>query len=390
MDLLIDFYKELDTLNLIIFWGIIIVIILVIILIIILICKKRKQKNIEDNNHDNHSLGEIPIKKETIDILPTSEIKQEEISSVVLLHEENKISEEPIRKLSNLEEQQTLFPENNILKEKQENNTFPKMENNGINEVTQTNSEKKITSPIEIPSKPYQKNVLREMSLSQTSPIGINRYVPQENNKDKMIKDLDEALNNKDFINASNEIEIKNNKTNNYIEKTNEEQKNLNTETKIYSNNQIKEEIPAQTKENQRKIINESKNGYTEFSTPARDLLINNSIINDNTKISDSEKYLEEVSKKLSNAEIPSEIERTIYEIKQEEDAIISYKELMEKKDSIQTIDEEDAIISIEELMNKNLQKVDESKEESKLYNINEEEANENFIKELKQFRNDL
>jgi len=390
MDLLIDFYKELDTLNLIIFWGIIIVIILVIILIIILICKKRKQKNIEDNNHDNHSLGEIPIKKETIDILPTSEIKQEEISSVVLLHEENKISEEPIRKLSNIEEQQTLFPENNILKEKQENNTFSKMENNGVNEVTQTNSEKKITSPIEIPSKPYQKNVLREMSLSQTSPIGINRYVPQENNKDKMIKDLDEALNNKDFINASNEIEIKNNKTNNYIEKTNEKQKNLNTETKIYSNNQIKEEIPAQTKENQRKIINESKNGYTELPTPARDLLINNSIINDNTKISDSEKYLEEVSKKLSNAEIPSEIERTIYEIKQEEDAIISYKELMEKKDSIQTVDEEDAIISIEELMNKNSQKVDESKEESKLYNINEEEANENFIKELKQFRNDL
>ena len=58
----------------------------------------------------------------------------------------------------------------------------------------------------------------------------------------------------------------------------------------------------------------------------------------------------------------------------------------MEKKDSIQTIDEEDAIISIEELMNHHNQ----NKEDDKLYKLNEEEENDNFIKELKQFRNDL
>ena len=61
----------------------------------------------------------------------------------------------------------------------------------------------------------------------------------------------------------------------------------------------------------------------------------------------------------------------------------------MEKKDSIQTIDEEDAIISIEELMNKANAK-EEVKEEQKLYNISESEENDNFINELKQFRNDL
>ena len=62
----------------------------------------------------------------------------------------------------------------------------------------------------------------------------------------------------------------------------------------------------------------------------------------------------------------------------------------MEKKDSIQTIDEEEAIISIEELMNRTNSTKEEIKEDSKLYNISEEEANDDFIKELKQFRSDL
>ena len=64
----------------------------------------------------------------------------------------------------------------------------------------------------------------------------------------------------------------------------------------------------------------------------------------------------------------------------------------MEKKDSIQTIDEEEAVISIEELMNRN-NKQQEKKEkdtDTKLYNLTDEEENDDFIKELKQFRNDL
>ena len=55
----------------------------------------------------------------------------------------------------------------------------------------------------------------------------------------------------------------------------------------------------------------------------------------------------------------------------------------MEKKDSIQTVDEEDAVISIDELIQR-------KKEEEKIYNITEEEATDDFISELKKFREDL
>ena len=68
---------------------------------------------------------------------------------------------------------------------------------------------------------------------------------------------------------------------------------------------------------------------------------------------------------------------------KKTEDAIISYKELMAKKDTIKTIDEEDAVISIQELTSR------ENKQE-KLYNLTEEEENDDFLDELKKFRNDL
>ena len=78
-----------------------------------------------------------------------------------------------------------------------------------------------------------------------------------------------------------------------------------------------------------------------------------------------------------------SNIDRTSYELKQEEDAIISYQELMQKKDRIHIIDEEDAVISIEELKQRKL-------EEDKLYNLTEKEPNDDFINELKNFRSDL
>ena len=58
----------------------------------------------------------------------------------------------------------------------------------------------------------------------------------------------------------------------------------------------------------------------------------------------------------------------------------ISYEELMQKKDTLKMIDEEEAVISIEELINK-------TKQREKLYNLTEEEANDNFIIELKKFR---
>lgn len=68
--------------------------------------------------------------------------------------------------------------------------------------------------------------------------------------------------------------------------------------------------------------------------------------------------FMSEVSKKLEEASLPSTIELTDYEKKQEEEAIISYKELIENKD--------------------------------KLYNITDDDEDIDFIEELKSFRNDL
>ncbi len=75
-------------------------------------------------------------------------------------------------------------------------------------------------------------------------------------------------------------------------------------------------------------------------------------------KDKDNINFVEEVSQKLEQELEPKTIELTDYEKKQEEEAIISYQELLTKKD--------------------------------KLYNITEEEETENFIDELKNFRLDL
>ena len=166
------------------------------------------------------------------------------------------------------------------------------------------------------PTGPYQRNVLREMSLSQTSPIGITK---QDNN------------------------------SNNELNKARELQKSFD----------------------------ETRNNYYDKNTNnAYERTTNNiSIQNDHAK------YLREVSDKLIERSNNDQVERTQYELRQEEDAIISYQELMQKKDNIKMVDEEDAVISIEELMNR---------KQEKIYNITPEEEDNKFIDELKNFRSDL
>lgn len=361
MEFIINFYKELDTLNLIIFWGIIIVIILLLIFSFILINKNKKLKKlVETQNRDEE---ELPI------------IKQEDI-----------VKQEPIQEQNDTikitENEHTIKKENSFLSEEYvteyRSNLFELSNNPKINEINEVKSEDNIKtkSQIEIPSVPYQKNVLREMALSQTSPIGINRQVDTVDKKIQIAKDLEETLNNDDnetdFNITENVIndEIRNDLNN--IEFESSRKTEINT---IQNDKNILEEEISSTIIEEESII-ESQINNTD------------SIIKSKEQ-SKSEQYLEEVSRKLAEAEIPDEIERTNYELKQEEDAIISYKELMEKKDSIETVDEEDAIISIEELMNRN-NRNEEKEEISKLYNLSEEEENENFIKELKQFRHDL
>ena len=62
MDLIIDFYKSLDTINLIVFWGIIIVLILLLVFAIVQSNKNKKLKamlNIEKVQNSD----EIPVKQ---------------------------------------------------------------------------------------------------------------------------------------------------------------------------------------------------------------------------------------------------------------------------------------------------------------------------------------
>ena len=191
MDLIIEFYKDLDTLNLIIFWGIIIVIILLLIFSFILINKNKKLKKIVEKQ--NKYEEEIPIKKTEIIsehlIKNTKEQEVTENEKVI----ENK--QETINNFKNSIETEKDFVAEELVLGYQNKETV--MSDNKET-ITKRNVYQSITlNDIEIPNKPYQRNVLREMSLSQTSPIGINRTNIKEDKKIEMIKDLEESLNDK-------------------------------------------------------------------------------------------------------------------------------------------------------------------------------------------------
>jgi len=72
----------------------------------------------------------------------------------------------------------------------------------------------------------------------------------------------------------------------------------------------------------------------------------------------DNQTFIEEISKRIEDEMTPQTIELTDYERKQEEEAIISYQELLKVKD--------------------------------KLYNITDDEEIDSFIDELKEFRTNL
>ena len=459
MKFIIDFYKNLDTLNLIIFWGIIIVIILLLIFSFILIHKNKKLKKLVENKLKSEGL---PIKK-----IEPEELNIEKYQNYekIQINEEKEIVLPEIPKINKIEEsnpieiEREFIAEEHIKKYNQEDFNIPIIKKNNEEIEKQNNNsnqQKNISREIEIPTKPYQRNVLREMSLSQTSPIGITRPIKKEDKIIEKAQDLEESLNEPqerkeitrernmivnetikkelskidDSSNRKTEIKYNNhtierkipteeiapqqnetqyerlyNKNNQNIGSPSKEDSyikptNINysqdyvlkkTEQVYKDNNQSQKSYNTMSQSNRERKENYSYVQNEYIPPQVRELLNVPSVNKKETNIkSTSEKYLEEVSRKLAEAEIPDEIERTDYELEQEENAIISYTELMEKKDSIQTIDEEEAIISIEELMNRNNNQKELEQEETKLYNITEEEANDNFLEELKQFRNDL
>lgn len=356
MKYIIDFYKELDMVNLIVFWGTIIVVILLLTFSIILANKNKKlkyileSKGIDIDNYEEND-DELAIKKdfETQITEKEEQLKNEENLKKTIYAEE--INEDiPILKQEIVEEKFT--PEEHIMEyeNKEENkiiNNYYQAEikqttNNdyrdNINRYQNENNDYEQNNNIEkqqIISKkttnelhPYNNTNYKELQSRQISPIGITK---KENLNEKEIvkaKELHTNLNYEDI--KEKEIHIP----------------NINS---IERQRQIAEEIRRQ------KINEEKPRGN----------------------------YLEEISKSLSKIANNEGLNRTEYELKQEEDAIISYKELMEKKDSIQTIDEEEAVISIEELIAK-------KKEQEKLYNITNDAEDNEFINELKNFKSDL
>ncbi len=329
MNLIIDFYQSLDTVNLILFWGTIIVVLLLLIFAIIISNKNRELKEliIEKELELDDAKNELAIKTEQDnqkEIIVDKKIEEPKIAIKVVEKEEKVepkveikvppkevIKEEPtivVKEQSIIQpvkEEKRFIAEEHVM-EDDNKFTLPNIQKNNV-EANKKNIE------INIPTRPYERNVLKEMSLNQTSPIGIVRDAPEP----------------KQYENARELHEILN-----------------------------EPEPKAEIKVN----------------------VINQNITNQNTNSYHKGNYLEELSKKISQTNPENGITRTQYEIKQEEDAIISLEELMRKKDSIKTIDEEDAVISIEELMRK----------KDKLYNITEEETDDKFISELKDFRSDL
>ena len=382
MKYIIDFYKELDTINLIIFWGIIIVILLLLIFSIIIVNKNKKLKRIiiSKEQEVEESRNELAIKTEQINIIEKTTKEEQDIhinkqedsnqdNNIDVLFpvkEENFIAEEYVNNYQDNNSQE----KNTIIKEEDKTPALPVIEEEPKIEVE--NIQIKIEKPKEekqeiiMPTGPYQRNVLREMSLNQTSPIGIIKKDNQYNQDIYKAQELHDTLQN---------IEVKkDNYENNYQREMHNSKEMIN---KIYEKPEIKPEL---TKENKP----EEKIPELELvKPPKKEDKLEEKPKEPKQEINSNNNYLKEVSEKLSEAKDNNGIERTEYELKQEEEAIISYEELMKKKDQIQIVDEEDAVISIEELYNK-------TKSKEKLYNITKEEEDNKFISELKHFRSDL
>lgn len=451
MNFIVEFYQSLDALNVIIFWGIIIVILLLIVFVILMVNKNKQHKNNKNSQNELYS-DEIALPSNSRDTLIMKdnnlliqEEKQTNFEPFVIPEPQVNSEKVEVEKKFQAEEHvmeydHELFKLSHVKK----NNELPPEE-----PKADPLPEKQ---PFQMPTKPYERNVLREMSLGQTSPIGIvkqdNSYTklvskPKESsiisetkidkppvskppigkivvsmptstidespivNQDKSVKkEHIQTSERSNFSNKVIDISKKEQPYNHSIEKNDVSQPNI-SETKIVNKHDLlkqteiitpieinvskqpTETIPKEMIESSQVNIALNK----EISVPEiKQELIEEPIMRPKEEIPQAKQtnyqpsnaaFLEEVSRKLAEAETPDEIDRTDYELQQEEDAIISYKELMAKKDTIKTIDEEDAVISIQELTARKNQ-------QEKLYNLTEEEENDDFIDELKKFRNDL
>lgn len=327
MSFIVDFYKSLDTVNLFIFWGVIVVVTLLLIFAIIISNKNKKLERIIASRGidiDEFNEDDIPaIKKDTSALKNDCVVTNDIVKAQANDNEEIIIEEKPFFTTDNdtsIEKEAEQPPKDAFVAEEHvldyQNKKIVNDEKDVVNNKNYLMTEEQTTP------KPYQKNVLKEMSLNQTSPIGIVK-----NNLNKST----EVINAEELYTSLNEK----------------------------NNSNLVQDKPIIEKNNDT-ILPSENNQYNNYKKG---------------------NYLEELSK--NNSKLKEEINRTEYELRQEEDAIISYEELMKKKDNINIIDEEEAVISINELLKK-------KEKQEKLYNINNDEDNDEFIDELKNFRSDL
>lgn len=349
MKYIVDFYKNLDMVNLIIFWGTIIVVLLLLIFSIILANKNKKlrhiieSRGIDIDNYDDDD-DELAIKKD--------------IDKENIIVKQEKIKEETNKELNSKTIEEMQYKENNKREE----------QNNDIPIINETKTEKTKFTPEELVME-YNKNDISKNTLSTTREEKIETVNKIEQPKEEIVyhNPYQKNIVSNSRLNQISQVDIV--KTKKYpeeeINKAQELQNNLhyNNNTRLAS---FEEKNISKTNINSRQaeIAREIKSQEFRETKPKGN-------------------YLEEISKSLSKITSGNTLNRTEYELKQEEDAIISYKELMEKKDNIQTVDEEEAVISMEELIRK-------KQEQDKLYNITNDAEDDKFIDELKNFRSDL
>ena len=196
--------------------------------------------------------------------------------------------------------------------------------------------------------------------------VVIKLYKNNKELKMKIEETTEELLTNKLNNNIYNETDIDEKNYSIKIPKTNyilgssknkEEKINSFENLRPYQKNILKD-IKTTTSPiniNNNSTIKEVKMNLNDFIKNDKKVKDDKKIIVSDNKHSNN---VEEIVKRLENAVNNKPIELTRYEEEEEEQAIISYRELMSNKD--------------------------------KIYNITKEEEDDDFIKELKSFREDL
>lgn len=230
-----------------------------------------------------------------------------------------------------------LYIENHKLKEKIEK---LELENKKLLE-TKVSKQKNIDSvsinKISIPEKKNNNNQSKKIELIKKQQIKENVNTISNQPKEKEIKqeiNIDNQLKEKKLY-QKNVLHDKPNITSSVTLTKIEDDFDLN---EFIKTNELKIEKNNQKEENIKEILD---------SIDKKDIKITNSKKNNNVD------YLQEISNKMADELKPQTIELTDYEKLQEENAIISYKELITLKDKIMMLDDEDETINfIEELKN--------------------------------------